>query len=164
MRRNAAGEMVHQAWRSLPERFPFVELDEFRVMPNHFHGIIVITRRGEPCVRPVPLRPDGRPQGTASGSVGQIVQAFKSLTTDAYSDRVACHGWPRFEGRLWQRNYYEHIIRDEEELGRVRAYIRNNPRAWESDLDNPRRSSDPDASDAIIERLLGRLPPEQPDA
>jgi REP element-mobilizing transposase RayT len=67
-----------------------------------------------------------------------MVQAFKSITTHEYSIGVKQSGWPPFPGKLWQRNYWEHIIRDEPELDRIREYIRNNPAQWELDRLHPR--------------------------
>ena len=140
---NGAGRMVKTAWNDLPVRFPTITLDEVIVMPNHIHGIIIIqspNRRGESRIRPESEsespgdhedRPNDRPHGTLPGTLGRIVQAFKSITTVAYIDGVRRHGWPAFPGRLWQRNYYEHIIRDEDDLNRIRQYIINNPVEWE---------------------------------
>lgn len=162
MRRNGAGEKVASCWRDLTNRFTGIMLDTFVVMPDHFHGIIHLGR-GEPCVRPAKIRveserepftyptpkctamADGihptsvkgehkvRPYGTADGSLGRIVQAFKSITTRSYIDGVRRNGWPGFEDRLWQRNYWERIIRSEAELHVVRAYIRDNPRQASDD-------------------------------
>ena len=83
--------------------------------------------------RLVPARPnqDSRP------NLGDVVGAFKSLTTVAYARGVKASGWPGFRGRLWQRTYYEHIIRDDESLGRIRHYIQNNPARWVCDRENP---------------------------
>lgn len=88
--------------------------------------------RGEPCVRP-----DVRPRGTLPDTVGRIVQAFKSITTHEYINGVKQHGWPPFPGKLWQRNYYDHIIRNEDALNRIREYIDINPMKWEFDRENP---------------------------
>jgi REP element-mobilizing transposase RayT len=132
-------------------------------MPNHIHGIIVIQGRGEPRVRPTlgghqdrpyqtrgdhedrPYRKGhdaGLPRGTLPGTVGRIVQGFKSETTDAYIRGVKEQGWPRFPGKLWHRNYYEHIIRNEDEPNRIREYICNNPLRWPYDAENPDRRAD----------------------
>jgi hypothetical protein len=67
----------------------------------------------------------------------EIVHRFKTLTTKRYTDGVKHSGWTRFQVRLWQRNYYEHIIRDEESLNRIREYILNNPAQWAFDPENP---------------------------
>ncbi len=70
-------------------------------------------------------------------TLGRIVQWFKTMTTNVYVRGVHERGWQPFDGRLWQRNYYEHIIRDGDELDRIRDYIVNNPRSWKDDPDNP---------------------------
>jgi hypothetical protein len=77
------------------------------------------------------------PCGTGHGTVGRIVQAFKSITTHEYVAGVKQNAWPPFSGKLWQRNYYEHIIRNDDELERIREYIINNPLQWEIDRENP---------------------------
>src|SRR5262249_17159273 len=79
------------------------------------------------------------PRGTAAGTLSRTVQAFKSLTTHEYTVGVNSKGWVPFPGRLWQRNYYEHVIRDEDELRRIREYIQTNPLRWELDRENPAR-------------------------
>jgi len=132
---NGAGRMIQTAWDDLPVRFHHIELDEFIVMPNHIHGIVIFARRrGEPCVRPSIVRP----RGTLPDTVGRMVQAFKSITTHDYSIGVKQFGWPPFPGKLWQRNYWERIIRNESELNRIHEYIRNNPAQWELDKLHPR--------------------------
>ncbi len=141
---NEAGRNIEAIWMGLPERFGGVVLDEFVVMPNHVHGIIILDRRGESCIRP-DNRGDhktqgdhkDRPYGTTPDSLGRIIQAFKSLTTNVYIRGVNDHGWPPFPGRLWQRNYYERIVRDEDELAGIRTYIRDNPGRWDEDAENP---------------------------
>ena len=70
-------------------------------------------------------------------SVGDVVHRFKTLTTRRYVDGVKTHGWAPFPGRLWQRNYYEHIIRTETALDRIRRYILENPLGWDQDSENP---------------------------
>lgn len=157
------GSMVSEWWLKLPGKFPGIVLDEYTIMPNHFHGIIMINepdndvdRRGEPrvrpplesCIRP-PLNGEHenqgehkvRPYGTSAGTVGRIVQAFKSITTNAYIRGVNEHGWPPFPGRLWQRNYYERVIRDDRELDAARKYILENPLKWHLDRENPQNTT-----------------------
>ena len=162
---NEAGRMVETIWMQLAIRFEFIELDEFTVMPNHFHGILVLSGRGESCIRPVSdescirtdsdescictgrgescIRPStvsgdhkDRPDGTLPGTVGRVIQAFKSISTHEYINGVKHKNWTPFPGKLWQRNYYEHIIRDDESLKRIRAYIINNPLQWAYDREN----------------------------
>lgn len=143
MNLNAPGVMAIKTWEQLSERFSFLELDAKVVMPNHFHAIVIINRRGESCIRPSePLgdhkdRPYGkRLQGTSEGSIGRIVQAFKSITTHQYIRGVRDYGWSPFSGKLWQRNYYEHIVRDEKEWQLISDYIAANPINWALDREN----------------------------
>ena len=74
-----------------------------------------------------------RPRGTLEGSLGRIIQAFKSITTYEYIKNVKQNGWVPFPGKLWQRDYWEHIVRDGNELNRIRKYIQNNPIKWQTD-------------------------------
>jgi hypothetical protein len=79
----------------------------------------------------------GQAQGPAPTlSAPDVVHRFKTLTTKRYADGVKQSGWPTFSGRLWQRNYYEHIIRNDESLNRIREYIVNNPAQWALDREN----------------------------
>jgi len=157
MHPNASGEMVLQTWEELPARFAVMELDARVLMPNHFHAILII-RRGESCIRPSTARPPNimhvgqndhpdqgehkvrpygkRPRGTGEGSIGHIVQAFKSLTTHRYIQGIRECGWQPFKVKLWQRNYYERVIRDEEEWQRISDYIAANPINWALDREN----------------------------
>lgn len=141
---NAAGKMVQSTWETLPERFPHLALDECVVMPNHFHGILwivgapLVGAPGQDIQKPIHTRADARRAGTRPApTLGDIVGAFKSLSTNAYIEGVNNHGWPPFAGRLWQRNYYERVIRDEEEMRAARQYIRENPATWDIDAENP---------------------------
>ena len=130
---NDRGAMISDAWQNLSLRFPNIELDAFVLMPNHIHGIIVIEK-----ALPTDGRdPDGAGTRPAPTTLGNIVGAFKSITTDMYIDGVKRSGWPGFPGKLWQRNYYEHVIRDEKDLSAIREYIVNNPDLWEEDTENP---------------------------
>jgi len=75
--------------------------------------------------------------GTVEGSLGRIIQAFKSITTRDYAIGVRDRGWRSFAGKLWQRNYYEHVVRNERELNRIREYVVYNPLQWARDPENP---------------------------
>jgi len=153
---NDAGRMARSVWEGLPDRFPGMEFDAFVVMPNHVHGIIVIPCRGESCIRPDDSRqPDSgdhkdRPYGTTVGSLGRTIQAFKSTTTHQYVLGVRQQGWPPFHGRLWQRNYYEHVIRNERELDKIREYVATNPIKWALDRENPQRTGHSAEEDALF--------------
>jgi putative transposase len=125
---NDSGQMVSAEWLALTSRFPSVILDEFVVMPNHFHGIIYILP--DSFVGSVPEVID-RP------TLGKIIGAFKSIVTDLYITGVQNQGWAPFDKRLWQRNYYEHIVRDDSALQKIQQYIRDNPLTWETDSLHP---------------------------
>jgi REP-associated tyrosine transposase len=138
MHLNDAGQMVSEEWQGVPSRFPTMQVDEFIVMPNHFHGILHIV--GAPLVGALDradLAPKGARAGTRPATLGDAIGAFKSLTTNGYITGVCEQGWPRFEQRFWQRNYYEHVIRDQIELEKIREYIRRNPLMWTCDRYNP---------------------------
>ena len=128
MRLNEMGIVVQQCWNVIPEHFPNTVSDEFIVMPNHIHGIIVIV--GAQFIAPFGKTMSGN-QGVmnhAPTTAGEIVRAFKARCTYAINQVRITPGMP-----LWQRNYYEHIIRNEPELNKIREYIINNPLNWESD-------------------------------
>jgi putative transposase len=142
---NEPGRMVATVWRELPHHYPGVEVDTLVVMPNHVHGIIMLVGAG-PCARPdvgagpraCPDGVSGQPRGVApTMSLPDVVHRFKSLTTARYRRGVLQDRWPPFSGRLWQRNYYEHVIRNEEELDAIRQYVADNPGRWEEDSENP---------------------------
>jgi REP element-mobilizing transposase RayT len=129
--------MVAKYWRKLPLKFHLVGLDEFIIMPNHIHGIINVGADPRVC-------PDNHQyqKGEHMGSplqtkLGRIIQWFKTMTTNEYLREVRNSDWPQFPGRLWQRNYYEHIIRNSVELENIRRYIRINPNSWVSDPEHP---------------------------
>jgi len=141
MRPNRAGSLVLTAWEELPGRFPGVELDEFAIMPNHVHGIIVIVQGagigGVPCGVQAASRGAASSAPTEPGDVvrahtlGEIMRAFKSVAA-LYVNRESMRS-----GSLWQRNYWERIIRDEAELCRIREYMETNPARWADDRENP---------------------------
>lgn len=177
---NGAGNMVEKWYLKLPGKFTNAKIDQYVIMPNHFHAIIFITAGADPCVCPVD-NPDmekhngtgnnnvtgnnvigvtgnngtgnnitdvtgkhaglplpGLPQREfdAHNNIPSIMQWFKTMTTNEYIRNVKTNGWRPFSGKLWQRNYYDHIGRDEKELFRIRQYIKNNPMNWISDDEN----------------------------
>ncbi len=142
---NPVGEMIQEIWEGLPQYHLGFEMGEFVVMPNHIHGIIVLTenvgvglRAYPPIETAEPKQKAGQPQRVAPTiTLSDIVHHFKSYTTARYRERVENADWPPFPGRLWQRNYYEHIIRSEKSLNKIREYITNNPIRWQFDRDNP---------------------------
>lgn len=138
MQLSASGRVAAAQWQQLPDRFPALELGEWIVMPNHIHGILVISGRGEASQDNNLTSPDLfikdasplRPIGTAPGSVGAIIQVFKSITSRKISAQIE-----KMKGSVWQRNYYEHVIRNERELMAISDYILTNPRNWEKDTE-----------------------------
>ena len=142
------GQIVHEAWVDLPRHYTHIQLDEFCIMPNHVHGIIIILervdrdklrRRGgshlsanaslpegdfssEGCLPAQKTRPYDR------YSLSEYIRAFKSFSARRINVLRKTPGLP-----VWQRNYYEHIIRNERELGHIRAYITANPACWQED-------------------------------
>ena len=142
MRLNDAGEMVHKAWERLSCRFPGIEIDTFVVMPNHIHGIIVVNQPVEARTRgtlAAYVEPSHQPRATTrvAPTLGDVVGAYKSITTVEYIRGVKANAWTPFPGRLWQRNYYDHIVRNNESLTGIRQYILDNPAKWAYDLENP---------------------------
>ncbi|MBM3934286.1 MAG: transposase [SAR202 cluster bacterium] len=151
MRLNSAGEMVTKAWNEIPDFYPGVDVDAFVVMPNHIHGIIVLsgdTGGSEPSATPgrargpaptgegTPPQPLAPAAATSRHSLPNIVERFKSLTTKLYIEGVKEANWLRFNQRLWHRNYYEHVVRGYKDLEAVREYIRLNPANWHRDEHN----------------------------
>lgn len=147
---NHAGEMVQKKWNDISIKFPEMAIDKFIIMPNHMHGIIFNV--GAPLVgahsaelrmcgndragtRPGKDRAGTRPAPTSS--LGDVIGIFKSISTHQYAINVKANNWPAFPGKLWQRNYYERIIRNDDELNRIRAYILNNPQQWDYEDNNP---------------------------
>jgi putative transposase len=199
MHLNEAGQIVVQTWQDLPNHVPHVQLDAFVVMPNHVHGIIIITERaggigagfkparttmgpgsaadsgstaGPGSVgadsEPAPTITTGPRSNAGPGLVGaglepapttmgpggpdpvgaglepaptrssyglpEIVRQFKTFSARRINELRGTPGTP-----VWQRNYYEHIIRNEFSLNRIRQYIAENPARWDADQENPQR-------------------------
>ena len=137
---NDAGKMVKTIWEELPDYYSGLELDTFCLMPNHIHGIILlvgVTPRGYP-ENEKGLFKSGQPQRAAPTlSLPDAVHRFKTLTTKRYIDGVRNNNWLAFNGKLWQRNYFDRIIRNEKELLKIRNYIYFNPVNWDQDEENP---------------------------
>ncbi|HTY21981.1 MAG TPA: transposase [Desulfomonilaceae bacterium] len=142
MRLNPPGMMVANIWQDLNRRFPGVKTDARVVMPNHVHGIIWLV--GAPLVGALDegIRATTR-VGNHKGcpfTVGDVIGAFKSITADEYIDEVKRNDWPPFSGRVWQRNYHEHVIHNAGALQAIRDYIEANPSQWATDPENPERN------------------------
>ena len=134
---NDAGKMVENEWLKLPNRFQNIQLHEYVVMPNHFHAILEIV--GATLVvaqnETVAQNNIGQPQGIAptGKTVGNMIGAFQSIVTVEYIRGVKQNNYKPFDGKLWQRNYWEHIIRNENDYQRIAQYIINNPENWNND-------------------------------
>ena len=124
---NDAGRMIEDEWHNLAVRFNNIQLDEHIVMPNHFHGIIMV---GAPIMGTQDVRPAEKAPTRGAPTISKIIGAFKSITTCKYIDGVKIHEWPSFDKKLWQQNYYEHIIRNETSLEKIRNYVLGNPGNW----------------------------------
>jgi REP element-mobilizing transposase RayT len=122
MRLNQYSEIVSETYQWLSQRY--LILDEWIIMPNHFHGIMVIIDK--PCrgssriapTQPINSQPKRKP-------LGRLIGSFKTVSTKKINLIRNAPGTP-----VWQRNYYEHIIRNEESLNKIREYIINNPSKW----------------------------------
>jgi putative transposase len=121
MNLNGFGVIVEKLWKGLPDRFPTVSLDAFILMPNHLHGIIIIGKNREK---------DNSGAMNRAPTLGNIIRGFKGSSTR----KLRQAGTADF---AWQRNYHEHVIRNENSLDRIRRYILDNPEQWMIDRENP---------------------------
>lgn len=112
---NDAGKMVNHHLKNISSKYDFLQPDLFVVMPNHAHLILTIT-------------------GDNSVSISDIIQHFKRITTNDYINGVKKKCWRRFDRRLWQKSFHDHIIRDEASMIKIREYVKYNPRLWEKDI------------------------------
>ena len=146
---NNIGEVAHAMWEQIPTHFPQVETDAWVVMPNHVHGVIFIAgsdtavspKEGattsvgmSPAVGATHASPLQRPSGPPKCSLGAIVGSYKSAVSRRVNELRRSRGAP-----VWQRNYYDHVIRDAAALNHIRQYIAENPARWAEDPENPER-------------------------
>ncbi len=135
MRLTDYGRIVSQEWEISAKIRHELTLDAFVVMPNHVHGVVIIKESNVGATGESPIRRGPRPR-----SLGSFLSGFKSATTKRINDLR------RTSGLVWQRNYYEHVIRNEQSLRRIREYIANNPARWDFDRENPAATT-PEALD-----------------
>ncbi|HWR20345.1 MAG TPA: transposase [Verrucomicrobiae bacterium] len=140
MHLNEVGRAVHSVWERLSARFPTLETDTFVVMPNHIHGILVLVGAG--LALPVEGAASSAPTKTTSITLSDVVRAFKSISAIDVNRLLSRLGQP-----LWQRGFYEHVIRNDESLNRVREYIATNSLRWGLDRENPQRTGRDDFDD-----------------
>jgi REP element-mobilizing transposase RayT len=125
MRLNEFGKIVERAWFDLPKHYPHVKLGTFCIMPNHVHAVIVLIETVVGAgLRPAPAE--------ARHPLSEIVRAFKSFSARRINELRKSQGIP-----VWQRNYYERIIRNDQEHNRIHSYIEANPARWVEDDQNP---------------------------
>lgn len=134
VRLSAVGELAAECWRDIPVHFPRVELGTYVIMPNHIHGILIL---GDRQVSDSPRRgtiyrapTQERFQKPVTGSVPTIVRTYKAAVTRLVGSKIG-------RSSLWHRNYYEHVIRDDDEHQLIHEYIETNPLTWSSDQENP---------------------------
>jgi REP element-mobilizing transposase RayT len=146
---NEFGTIAHDEWVNLSERYPNVTFDIFQIMPNHIHGIIALSPVGATLAvaqndnaavgatlavaqnAGTKPRAGTSPAPTAKMTIGNIVGAYKSLVANKCLE--ICKSRGEYTEKLWQRNYHEHIIRDNNSHQNIIDYIANNPAKWESD-------------------------------
>ena len=148
MQLNAAGLMVDKWIKELENKFPDIMIDEYVIMPNHIHliienigfhnaGVVRVDLCVDPstdlCVDPN-IQIKRQAEGEHKGSpLHRVVQWLKTMTTNSYIKGVKTLGWETFDKKIWHRNYYEHIIRDDRAYQNIARYIKNNPLKWNED-------------------------------
>ena len=147
---NDAGKMIEKWCGELSHNFLDIVMDTYIIMPNHFHAIIINNGEGNPAVaaavgadlRVCPDTLDNQISGEHGNQISsehtgsplhRVVQWFKTMSTNEYIRGVKTLGWQPFDKKLWQRNYWEHIIRNEQSCQRIANYIINNPTNWLND-------------------------------
>ena len=119
------GQIIDNQWNDIENQYDNVDLDQYTIMPNHLHGILVVDKND------INKRADARPAPTIS----DIVCSFKSKCTVEYLKHIKQNNL-NVSSKIWQRSFYDHIIRTERSLNAIREYISNNPVNWEQDIDN----------------------------
>ncbi len=132
---NCIGTLVQNEWKSLRKNFPEIHIGEFVVMPNHVHGIIILNNVGARFIAPHESPTRGAINRAPTPTLGEIIRSFKARTAVMVNRMRDAVG-----ARVWQRNYYEHIIRNQESLNAIIEYIRTNPRRWDNDPENDART------------------------
>jgi len=162
MELSAFGKTAESEWKRTGEIRGEVQVDEFSIMPNHIHGILILhestgaTRRVAPTEDSDPSIESSaqRPHGPRAGSIGAVIGQYKSAVARSIN---ALRGTT--VPSIWQRNYHEHVIRDETDLMNIREYIRNNPLKWMEDRENPEfQGGRRGASPLRIENQTSNLP------
>ena len=148
---NDIGNMINFWWKEMFKKYPNISIDEYIIMPNHMHGIINIVGV-DLCIDPIQnnqnilIKNNDHENNIITGEnivsplqynhIGQHISWFKRMTTNKYIQNVKNNNWPAFNKRFWQRNYHDHIIRNDKSLHKIREYIINNPATWDNDENN----------------------------
>ncbi len=143
IRLNVSGRIVADSWEWLSRQYPYVITDISVIMPNHLHGIIMITEDCRGGSRTAPTR--------KQKPLGRLIGAFKTISTKHINQIRNTPGT-----RIWQRNYYEHVIRNEEELDKIREYILGDPAQWAFDRENLLAEKRQSEQENEIDNILGR--------
>ena len=114
------GKIIDRQWNDIKNQYDNVELDEYIIMPNHIHGILIISKR------------EG---ASPSSTISQIIRSFKSKSALEYIKYINDNNL-NVSGKIWQRSFYDHIIRNDKSLDKIREYISNNPLKWDDDENN----------------------------
>ena len=126
------GQVAHECWVAIPQHFPQVALHEFVVMPNHIHGLIAIMPSPLVGAQHGCALPRGATSnGVTPGSLGAIVRSFKAIVARRAHKELS------WSGPIWQRNYFERVLRDGQEFANASRYVAENPKKWEWDRENP---------------------------
>ncbi|MEH2311399.1 MAG: transposase [Nostoc sp.] len=142
MQLNSLGHIAFNCWQAIPDHFPHIELDTFVVMPNHLHGILIITDKPVGAQHCCALNQHlthniekfGKP---IRGSISTVISSYKGVVSKGINII-----WQTKGQSIWQRNFYEHIGREEKSLDNIREYILNNPQRWADDPEKPQHNSD----------------------
>ncbi|MFM8454390.1 MAG: transposase [Gammaproteobacteria bacterium] len=148
MHLNSSGNMIQDTLLAMPQYYPGWQTDCFVIMPNHVHAVMVLSNSNEvrvqgPARRPAPTIESNNKIKLLESSIAtaislpELIRNIKSYTTTCYRKGVLTKKWPPFERQLWQRSYYEHIIRNETSLNKIQEYIVQNPAQWDMDRENP---------------------------
>jgi len=120
------GQIIDNQWNNIVNQYNHIKLDQYTIMPNHIHGIIIINNR---------INELSRAQASGTPTIGQIIRSFKSKSTLEYIKYINDNNL-NVSGKIWQRSFHDHIIRNEKSLDAIRNYIAINPENWGNDIDN----------------------------
>jgi REP element-mobilizing transposase RayT len=127
---NTSGKIIKKWWLELLNKFTNIYLDEFTIMPNHFHSIIIINKNSKENIESINNTTDNKKD---NAKIADIIKWFKTMTTNEYIRRIKSGEFKPFDKHLWQRNYYEHIIKNKKSYLYIINYIKNNPQNWHKD-------------------------------